>query len=102
LIFLLSFLLISFSETRTKKPPGPRQNAPRHVDKVLKKKHQVHAKTRQDILIKFLKKKHQVHAKTRQDMLIKFFSDKVSPAVHDVAAKKEAFGLWNEEYVQKS
>jgi hypothetical protein len=41
---------------------------------------------------------HQIHLKTKSDMLVKYFSEKVSPLVHDVAAKKESFGWWKEEF----
>jgi hypothetical protein len=39
------------------------------------------------------------HAKTRSDMIMKYFSEKVSPGVHDVAAKKEGFGEWKEQFL---
>jgi hypothetical protein len=32
-------------------------------------------------------------------MMLKYFSEKVSPGVHDVAAKKEAFAAWNGECI---
>jgi hypothetical protein len=31
-------------------------------------------------------------------MILKYFSEKVSPALHDGAAKKEGFGAWKEQY----
>jgi hypothetical protein len=45
-----------------------------------------------------LENERKMHAKTRSDVIIKYFSEKVSPAVHDSAAKKEAFGMWKQEY----
>jgi hypothetical protein len=51
-------------------------------------------------LQKQTRREHAVHKKTRGDMLVKYFSDRVSPAVHDVAAKKEAFGAWNEQFIR--
>jgi hypothetical protein len=45
------------------------------------------------------RKTHQVHVKTRGDMLVKYFSEKVSPAVHDKAAKQEGFASWTEELI---
>jgi hypothetical protein len=36
------------------------------------------------------------HAMARSDLTIKYFAEKVSPAVHDSAAKKEAFAMWKE------
>jgi hypothetical protein len=44
-------------------------------------------------------KERQMHAKARSDMVVKLFSEKVSPGIHDVAAKKEAFGVWNEQFM---
>jgi hypothetical protein len=41
-----------------------------------------------------------VHKKTRGDMLVKYFAEKVNPGMHDLAAKKEAFGAWNEEFIR--
>jgi hypothetical protein len=35
------------------------------------------------------RREHALHLKTRSDVVIKYFAEKVSPAVHDVAAKKE-------------
>jgi hypothetical protein len=32
-------------------------------------------------------------------MLVKYFSEKVAPGVHDVAAKRESFGVWKEELI---
>jgi hypothetical protein len=32
---------------------------------------------------------------------LRYFSERVSPAVHDAAAKKEAFGAWNEDFIQQ-
>ena len=43
-------------------------------------------------------KERQVHAKTRSDMIVKFFSEKISPAIHDKAGKKEAFGGTHLDY----
>jgi hypothetical protein len=31
--------------------------------------------------------------------MVKYFSEKVSPAVHDAAAKKEAFASWKEQFI---
>merc|ERR1712167_149459 len=42
---------------------------------------------------------HQIHTKTHSDMMVKYFSERVAPGVHDVAAKKEAFGRWKEENI---
>jgi hypothetical protein len=33
--------------------------------------------------------------------VIKLFSEKVSPAVHDLAAKKEGLGAWKEEFIHR-
>jgi hypothetical protein len=44
-------------------------------------------------------KTHEIHTQARSDMLVKYFAEKVNPGLHDVAAKKEAFGAWNEEYI---
>jgi hypothetical protein len=44
-------------------------------------------------------KAHEVRIKTRSDMIVKYFSERVSPALHDTAAKKEVFGVWNEEFI---
>jgi hypothetical protein len=33
-------------------------------------------------------------------MMLKYFSEKVSPAVHDKAAKKEGFGMWKESWIR--
>jgi hypothetical protein len=44
----------------------------------------------------------KVHIKTRSDMLVKYFSEKVSPAVHDLAAKKEGFGAWKEQFLHEN
>jgi hypothetical protein len=46
-----------------------------------------------------LRKEHVVHAKTRSDMMVKYFAEKVSPGVHDVAAKKEGLGVWKEGFM---
>jgi aconitase B len=43
-------------------------------------------------------KERQVHVESRSDMIMKYFSDRVAPGVHDVAMKKEGFGVWKEEY----
>jgi hypothetical protein len=43
-------------------------------------------------------KEREMHAKTRSDMIVKYFSDRVCPNVHDVATKKEAFGIWTEQF----
>jgi hypothetical protein len=47
-------------------------------------------------------KEREVHTKTRSDMIVKMFSEKISPGVHDIAAKKEAFGVWQEEFMHRS
>jgi hypothetical protein len=39
-----------------------------------------------------------IETKSRSDMIVKYFSEKVSPAVHDVASKKEAFGDWKADF----
>jgi hypothetical protein len=44
---------------------------------------------------------NKVHVKTRQGMMIKYFSDRISPAVHDSAAKKEGFGVWKEQWMHE-
>jgi hypothetical protein len=31
--------------------------------------------------------------------LLRYFSERVSPAVHDRAIKKEGFGIWHEEFI---
>jgi hypothetical protein len=41
----------------------------------------------------------KIHMKTRSDIMIKYFSDCVCPAVHDVAMKKEAWGIWKEQFI---
>jgi hypothetical protein len=38
------------------------------------------------------------HMSVRRDMLTKYFAEKVAPGVHDVAAKREALGVWKQEY----
>jgi hypothetical protein len=43
------------------------------------------------------RKERLVHVKTRSDFMIKYFSEKVSPAVHDRAAKMSCWGVWKEE-----
>jgi hypothetical protein len=48
------------------------------------------------------RKERLVHLKTRSDMMVKYFSEKVSPGVHDVAMKKEGFGVWKEEFMRVS
>jgi hypothetical protein len=40
------------------------------------------------------KTQNETHAKT----LMKCFSEKLAPGIYDSAAKKEAFGLWKEEF----
>jgi len=45
------------------------------------------------------KKERSAHKNTRSNMMIKYFSEKVSPAIHDVAVKKEGFGAWREDYL---
>jgi hypothetical protein len=45
---------------------------------------------------KFPRKFFKVHLKSRSDMVVKYFSEKVSPAVHDKAARKGSFGFWKE------
>jgi hypothetical protein len=47
------------------------------------------------------KKERKLHLKTRGDMVIKYFSEKISPAVHDIAAKKEAFGAMKQVYLHE-
>jgi hypothetical protein len=42
---------------------------------------------------------HEKHIESRKNLLIKYFSERVAPGVHDVAAKKEAFGVWNEQFM---
>jgi hypothetical protein len=37
------------------------------------------------------KKERAIHKKTRSAMMIKLFSEKISPGVHDDAARKEGF-----------
>ena len=46
-----------------------------------------------------LAKERKIHAKTRSDMVIKLFSEKISPEIHDRAAKKEGLGVWKEDYI---
>jgi hypothetical protein len=41
----------------------------------------------------------KTHNEARSDMMIKLFSEKISPAIHDVAAQKEAFGVWREQRI---
>jgi hypothetical protein len=48
------------------------------------------------------RREREIHTKTRSDMLIKYFSEKVAPGVHDVAMKKEAFGVWKENWLHAS
>jgi hypothetical protein len=43
------------------------------------------------------RKERLVRVKTRSDFMIKYFSEKVSPAVHDKAAKMSCWGVWKEE-----
>jgi hypothetical protein len=31
---------------------------------------------------------------------VKLFSEKISPTVHDLAAKKEGFGFWKEQWLE--
>jgi hypothetical protein len=33
-------------------------------------------------------------------MMVKYFSEKVSPAVHDGAVRKEGFGVWKEQFLR--
>jgi hypothetical protein len=49
-----------------------------------------------------MKKERLVHAKTRSDMVIKLFAEKISPGIHDIAAKKEGFGAWKEGFLRES
>jgi hypothetical protein len=34
--------------------------------------------------------------------MVKYFSEKVAPGVHDVAARKEGFGVWKEDFIHDS
>jgi hypothetical protein len=34
-------------------------------------------------------------------LYVRYFSERVSPAVNDVGAKKEGFGMWKEEWVRE-
>jgi hypothetical protein len=43
----------------------------------------------------------KIHLKTRSDMMIKYFSERVAPGVHDVAMKKERFGVWKEKFMHE-
>jgi hypothetical protein len=52
-----------------------------------------------------LKKLHgklhrKTQGKTRSDKMIKYFSERISPAVYDLATKKEGFGIWKEQFMQ--
>jgi hypothetical protein len=49
---------------------------------------------RHEELQQLLSQEHAVRDKAHGDILIKYFSDRVSPAVHDNAAQKEAFDMW--------
>jgi hypothetical protein len=44
-------------------------------------------------------KERKLHQKTRSDLIVKYFSEKVAPGVHHVAAKKEGFGVWKEDFI---
>jgi hypothetical protein len=46
--------------------------------------------------------RHELRVKTRGDMLVKYFSDKVAPAIHDIALQKEAFSSWKEGFIRSS
>jgi hypothetical protein len=46
-----------------------------------------------------LMEEHKVHAQARSDMVIKLFSEKVSPAIHDMAVRKEGFDVWKEQFM---
>jgi hypothetical protein len=37
----------------------------------------------------------------RTNTMVKYFAEKISPAVHDVAARRQAFGGWKEELVHE-
>jgi hypothetical protein len=63
---------------------------------ILEKKHEGEVQRRTEET----KLEHKLHTKSRSDMIIKFFSETVSPAVHDVAAKREGFGDWKEDYMR--
>jgi len=47
-------------------------------------------------------KEKKLHNKTRSDMMVKLFSEKISPAVHDLACKKEGWGIMKEQYIHES
>ena len=44
----------------------------------------------------------KLHGKTRSASMLKYFSERVSPGVHDGAAKKEGFGEWKEQFMHES
>jgi hypothetical protein len=45
------------------------------------------------------RRERELHARARSDMVVKYFSEKVSPGIHDVAAKKETVNSWKEQYM---
>jgi hypothetical protein len=48
-----------------------------------------------------VEKERKLHSKSRSDVIVKYFSEKVAPGVHDVAAKKENFGMWKEGFLHE-
>jgi hypothetical protein len=51
-----------------------------------------------DELAKDAAAQREMHAKTRGSMIMKMFSERISPGIHDAAAKKEGFGVWKEAH----
>jgi hypothetical protein len=43
------------------------------------------------------KEERERHAEIRSELLIKYFSEKVSPALHETAARKAGFDEWKEQ-----
>jgi hypothetical protein len=57
--------------------------------------HQEQLKLKQEALLR----EQQQHLSNKSSSLVKYFSEKVAPAVHDSAAKKESFGGWKEGFL---
>jgi hypothetical protein len=44
---------------------------------------------------------HKLASQNRSDVLVKYFAERVAPAVHDVAARKEGFGVWKADFLHR-
>jgi hypothetical protein len=71
----------------------------RKREEFLKNEEDTRFREREERLREELAKEFEIHTKTRSEMIIKCFAEKVCPAVHDAAAKKEAIGEWKQEFM---